>query len=119
MSDGAGVLAVNRCVQCHARFLSRPGRCPKCGSREVTQDEIPARATVIAATELTSPPEGVPAPHPLLLLEGEEGVRLLATIRGQLPAIGTVVSIVREGEVYFATPEPAGEPITTPGKRSR
>lgn len=118
MIERAGDLAVNRCGQCHARFLSRPGRCPRCGSRDVTEGRIPARATVIAATELTSPPEGFPAPHPILLLEGEEGVRLLATIRGPLPAIGTIVAIEREGETYYAQPEPPhGAEIGPPATR--
>lgn len=101
MSERAGEISVKRCDHCHARFLSRPGRCPRCGNRDVVEDHIPARATVIAATELTVPPEGVPAPHPLLLLEGEEGVRILATLQGPLPEIGSVVEVSRSGDAYW------------------
>jgi uncharacterized OB-fold protein len=105
----AAPLVIRRCVSCHGRFLPRPGLCPRCGSRSIAPYEIAPRGRVLAATELSAPAPGWPAPHRLALLEAEDGVRLLAHVPGPLPPLGSTVAIAQEGErfVVLAT-EPDG-----------
>jgi uncharacterized OB-fold protein len=100
-------LLVEGCRSCHSRFLPRPGRCPRCGSDAVGPQRIPARGTVLAATELSVPPAGFEAPHRLALLEAAEGVRILAVVRGPLPEIGRIVGVLRDGEQYIVVDEEA------------
>jgi uncharacterized OB-fold protein len=98
---------LSRCGSCRARFLPTDGPCPRCGSNDVQRYPSSPLATVLASTELHSPPTGWTAPHRLALVELPESVRLLAIVNGPLPAPGTVVSIRLDGEVYRATSEPA------------
>jgi uncharacterized OB-fold protein len=100
-------IVLSRCTACTARFLPTDGACPRCGSADVHPYDSPALGTVLAATELTSPAEGWPAPHRLALVEMPEAVRLLAIVDGPLPTAGTLVSVRRDGEVYRAGTEPA------------
>ncbi len=97
---------LSRCDACQARFLPTDGPCPRCGSTRVRGYAAAPLGTVLAATELTNPPEGRPAPHRLALVELPEAVRLLAIIDGPLPVRGTVVSVRRNGDVYHARSEP-------------
>jgi uncharacterized OB-fold protein len=99
-------LELSRCETCRTRFLPTDGPCPRCGSTDVRSYASPALGTVLAATELTNPPEGRPAPHRIALVELPEAVRLIAVVEGPLPANGTVVAVRRDGEVYHARAEP-------------
>ncbi|MHB8352399.1 MAG: Zn-ribbon domain-containing OB-fold protein, partial [Thermoplasmata archaeon] len=76
--SGSDALRVLRCVSCHSQFLPRPGRCPKCGSSSIEAEDIAPVGRVLAATELTTPSLGWPAPHRIALVELAGGVRLLA-----------------------------------------
>ncbi|MCI4345514.1 MAG: hypothetical protein L3K07_01980 [Thermoplasmata archaeon] len=111
MSEPNGLL-VNGCTNCHSRYLPRPGRCPRCGSDRVSPLRIPARATVLAATELSVAPAGFATPHRLALLEASDGVRILAVARGPLPALGSVVNVMRDADVYLVVDE--GTPVASP-----
>ncbi|MCI4320943.1 MAG: zinc ribbon domain-containing protein [Thermoplasmata archaeon] len=93
-------LAIVRCDHCQARFLPHPGLCPRCGSDELVRTEIPAHATVLAATELLAPAAGWPSPHRLAILEATESVRILAIVRGPLPTLGSVVAVRRTNDLY-------------------
>jgi uncharacterized OB-fold protein len=95
-----GPLEMTRCGSCHAEFSPRPGPCPRCGSLQLESITVPARATVLAATELSAPATGWDAPHRLALVEIVEGIRLLCVVKGKLPAAGETVTIVRDGAVY-------------------
>ena len=99
-------ILVSRCPSCTLRYLPRAGPCPKCGSTEVTPLAIPPQGRVLAATELSNPAAGWPTPHRIALLELAEAVRLLAIVEGELPSIGTVVDVVRDGETYRVPASP-------------
>ncbi|MGA9840093.1 MAG: hypothetical protein WBF81_08635 [Thermoplasmata archaeon] len=107
MTPTAELIALSRCETCKSRFLPVDGPCPRCGSTDVRPYSVPALGTVLAATELTTPSEGWPAPHRLALVELPESVRLLAIVDGPLPSIGDVVGIHPEAGVYHAGAEPA------------
>jgi len=94
------VLAIVRCEHCHGRFLPHPGPCPRCGSTDLVPEVVPATAVVLAATELLAPSTGWTSPHRLAIVEAAESVRVLAIVRGPLPATGAVVEVTRKGDQY-------------------
>ena len=93
-------LQMSRCASCHAGYLPRPGACPRCGSTDVGNIGLPARGTVLAATELSAPATGWTAPHRLAFVEIVEGIRVLVVVSGALPAAGDEVTIAFDGSVY-------------------
>ena len=95
-------LLVSRCPSCTLRYLPRPGPCPKCGARTAIPFAVPPFGTVLAATELARPATGWPSPHRLALIELAERVRVLALVDGEVPAVGEVVEVGRDGEAYRA-----------------
>jgi uncharacterized OB-fold protein len=95
-------LLVSRCRNCHNRFLPRPGPCPRCGSREIDPSEVPPLGTVLAATEVLVPSAGAHRSHRIALVEGTDGLRILALVEGRLPAIGEPVTLVRDQDHYLA-----------------
>jgi uncharacterized OB-fold protein len=99
MTEAAPIRIV-RCEHCHGRFLPGPTACPRCGSRELVAGEVPARASVLAATELHAPAAGWPTPHRLAIVEAAEQVRILAVVPGPLPVVGDVVEVRQKGELY-------------------
>jgi uncharacterized OB-fold protein len=94
-------LLVSRCRHCHNRFLPRRGACPRCGSREVEPIEVPAEAIVLAATEVLVPAGGG-AVRRIALVEGADGLRILAAVDGALPEIGQAVTLARDEDRYVA-----------------
>jgi hypothetical protein len=66
----------------------------------------PALGRVLAATELVHPAAGWEPPHLLAFVELPDAVRLLAIVDGSLPAVGAVVAVRRDGEIYRARTEP-------------
>ena len=106
MSSGATIELV-RCDACHTRFLPTDGPCPKCGSRQCVPYSTSAVGKVLVATELQYPSTGWTAPHPLVLVELADGVRVLAISEGLLPAAGALVEVRRDRDVYRARPEPS------------
>ena len=106
MTPDEATIELSRCEGCSARFLPTDASCPRCGSTDVRPYSSPVLGTVLAATEVTSPAEGWHAPHRLALVEMPESVRLLAIVDGPLPAVGDLVSVRRENEVYRASTEP-------------
>ena len=101
-------LELARCEACHTRFLPSDGPCPKCGSRDWVPYSTSAVGKVLVATELLYPATGWTAPHPLLLVELSDGVRVLAIGEGSLPSPGALVEVRRDHDVYRARPEPSG-----------
>jgi len=96
-----------RCEACHSRFLPSDGPCPKCGSRNCVAYSTSAVGRVLVATELQYPATGWTAPHPLILVELSDGVRVLAIGEGPLPAVGALVEVRRDQELYRARAEPS------------
>ncbi len=97
MTESTPPLEVERCPSCHGTFAIPRACCPRCGQRPLVRGEIPADGVVLAATELSTPPKGRSAPHPLILVELAEGMRVLATRPGPIPAVGAPVLVVRDG----------------------
>ncbi len=93
-------IVVSRCPSCAARYLPRDGPCPKCGATAAEPCPLPARGTVLAATELASPVAGWTAPHPLVLVEMAQSVRVLCVGSRPAPAPGTEVEVARDGDGY-------------------
>lgn len=93
-------VAVHRCASCHATFLPRPGPCPRCGSDRVEPVAVPARGTVLAATELSTPAAGWVAPHRLAVAEIADGIRVLCVVNRPLPAVGSTVALTQRGAQY-------------------
>ena len=103
MSAPAGApLDLARCVRCHGRFQTRSWPCPRCGANEIVENPVGPVGTVRAATAIESPAQGWPAPHRLALVEVAESVHVLAIVEGDLPALGTLVTVWRDGAVYRA-----------------
>lgn len=110
-SDDAGGLRLGKCSTCHARFVPVDGPCPKCGSTATESYESSGLGTVLGSTSLEVPPPGWESPHPLALVEVEDGVRLLVIPDPPLPAVGTVVEVFADGPLYRARASPiAGKP---------
>ncbi|MCI4362581.1 MAG: hypothetical protein L3J77_05265 [Thermoplasmata archaeon] len=103
-------LVIVRCGHCQGRFLPHPGLCPRCGSSELTRTEIRPEAAVLAATEVLSPSTGWTSPHRLAIVEGAESVRILAIVRGPLPAVGAVVTVRLVGGLYEVLGPAPNEP---------
>jgi uncharacterized OB-fold protein len=97
-------LLVSRCGSCTLRYVPRAGPCPRCGASTPLPLSIPPYGIVLVATELTSPAQGWRSPHRIALVELSESVRVLAIVAGVLPAGGTPVVVVRDGETYRASP---------------
>ncbi len=110
MTPSAETLELYRCDNCQWRYAPTDSPCPHCGAPKRTPFEASALGRVAAATELVNPSEGWPAPHRLALVELSESVRLLAIMDERLPAVGSVVSVRKDGEIYRARTEPAPPP---------
>lgn len=93
-------IVVSQCGHCPARFLPRPGPCPRCGSTEISPRSVPPDGSVLAATELLAPATGWTAPHRIALVELDAGVRVLGVVDGPLPARGARIRIVRDHDLY-------------------
>ena len=101
-ASGGGALQLGKCGTCHARFVPTDGPCPRCGSPATEPYACPNVGTVLASTELEVPPPGWPVPHPLALVEVEDGVRLLVVPEPPLPAPGSLVELRADGPTYRA-----------------
>jgi hypothetical protein len=95
-------LSLGKCATCHARFVPVDGPCPRCGAATTELYASPGVGTVLAATSLEVPPPGWERPHPLALVEVEDGVRLLAIPELPLPTPGTLVAVSADGPIYRA-----------------
>jgi uncharacterized OB-fold protein len=98
---------VRSCSSCQYRFLPRSSPCPRCGSVATEPVTIPATGQVLAATELLVPPPGFSAPLRLVLVELEDGVRVLGTSPIALPNPGALVRVRLEGD-HYSVELPAG-----------
>ena len=99
-------LRLGKCSTCHTRFVPVDGPCPKCGSTATESYLAGGLGTVLCSTALEVPPPGWEPPHPLALVEVEDGVRLLVIPDLPLPAVGTIVEVVSDGAVYRARASP-------------
>ncbi len=102
IAPSPGILRLARCETCHGRFLPLEGPCPRCGGRSITSYEVTGEGKVLAATSLAAPAEGWTAPHPLVLVEVPDGVRLLAIGDVELPEVGADVDVLTVGTTYRA-----------------
>lgn len=97
-------LELARCTSCGALYVPGESRCPRCAGSDAERASSEPLARVLAAVELLAPSAGWSAPHPLLLVELENGVRLLATTgEARRPVEGSVVVLTRDGEIYRAS----------------
>jgi uncharacterized OB-fold protein len=101
MSASVPIL-ISRCGACTLRYVPRAGPCPRCGASVPVPDSVPPFGSILAATELANPALGWPTPHRIALVELAETIRVLAVVEAELPAIGSLVEVRRDGEGYRA-----------------
>lgn len=69
-------------------------------------EKVPPLGAVLAATELSYPPEGFAAPHRIALVELVESARILAVVDGPLPVHGDTVEVRRVGDHFLVRGAP-------------
>lgn len=80
-TKGRPGLAFQACRPCGHRWLFARSFCPKCGSKDVETQAASGRGTVHAATLVTRAPSEAlraHAPYCVILVDAEEGFRLMA-----------------------------------------
>jgi uncharacterized OB-fold protein len=80
-TQGSAALAYQHCPDCARTWYFRRGFCPYCGSERAETREASGRGTVYAATLVTrAPSEALRAlaPYRILLVDADEGFRLMA-----------------------------------------
>jgi uncharacterized OB-fold protein len=98
---GADAILVHRCAACGHAFYFARDFCPSCGAAAVAAEPVSGRGTVYAATLVArapSPELRALAPYTILLVDLDEGVRMMAHGESGL-AIG---DRVEAGFVTFA-----------------
>lgn len=106
-----GKLLIQTCVPCRRLRHPPSPSCPWCHSFEWTTTESCGRGAVYSVTIHHHPPlSGVRPPHLVVLIELEEGTRLVSNIPDAAPES---VRIGDPVEVYFA-PHPADEQVVLP-----
>lgn len=78
---GGNRLHYQRCAACAARWYFRREFCPSCGGRDVPLETMAGGGTVYAATLVTRAPTEVlraAAPYLIVLVDADDGVRLMA-----------------------------------------
>lgn len=106
-----GVLSYQRCSNEHAVFPPRPA-CPTCGSRELAWHDAGPGATIYSATTIS--PRGA-APYTVLLLDVDDGFRMMSRIDGvdtTVARIGDRVRIVIRPLTEGGDPLPCAEIAT-------
>lgn len=80
-TEGTEAVLFERCARCgHVAYFAR-GFCPACGSREVRREAAKGDGTVHAVTEVARAPTAELRPHApytILLVDMEEGFRMMA-----------------------------------------
>jgi uncharacterized protein len=93
-TSGRAALSYQRCRACRNIWYFRRDFCPRCGTSELETLEASGRGTVYAATTVNrAPSEALRAlaPYRILIVDAQEGFRLMA--HGELDlSIGDAVS---------------------------
>lgn len=112
-ADGQPAILYEHCVSCGKASYFRRGFCPRCGTTPVAVRRSAGKGTVYAVTTVVrapSPEWKAIAPYTMVLVDLEEGIRMMA--HGTLGlAIGESVNIgwLRFGERLI----PRAEPLPT------
>lgn len=80
-TSGQPTLAFQRCQRCGERWLFARSFCPHCGSRDVEMQTASGLGRVHATTLVTRAPSEAlraHAPYRLVLVDADEGVRVMA-----------------------------------------
>ena len=94
-TGGQPAIVYQECRDCRHLWYFRRSFCPRCGSESVDVREASGRGTVYAATLVTrAPSEALRAlaPYCILLVDAEEGFRMMAHGVADL-AIGDAVAV--------------------------
>ena len=70
------------CAACGAAFFPRRAVCPRCGSRDLQEQKLRERGSVVSWTVIRNPPTGYEkyAPYVVALIELDDGVRVLSQV---------------------------------------
>ncbi len=96
------MIEVRVCPRCPRVLPLESLRCPACGG-PLTSETRTGVGRALAATELSVPAAGWPAPHRLVVVELEGGGRVLALSPDELPEPGCRgrVERSRDGRFHF------------------
>lgn len=89
---GAGRFVVQRCGDCDQAVFYPRQACPHCGGIDLAWFEPAGRGTVYATTTVRLDPK---APHEVCLIDLDEGVRLMSTVRNVAPGAVRIGQRVR------------------------
>ena len=89
----AGELRYQVCDTCGAAFHRPRVVCPTCGSPEYRWRESRGVGTVYSVTVVERPPEGFEGPCPVVLVDLDEGFRMVGRVGGAVVAIGARVQL--------------------------
>jgi len=116
-----GELRIRLCHNCGARFRFAHGWCPQCWSSDIGWEVASGRGSITHVTVVYQPP--LPAfepqlPYALVLVELDDGVRMMGNVIGCDPEsvrIGLPVEVFYEprGEVMIPQFRPAGDGSAT------
>jgi uncharacterized protein len=110
-----GRLRVQRCAACGEHVFYPRAVCPHCSAADPEWTTASGRGIVYSYTVVHRPPPGFEddAPYAVALVDLEEGVRLMARLEVERPAVGMAVEVAfRPGPngfqlPYFVEAEPA------------
>ncbi len=91
------MIEVRICPRCPRVLPLESPRCPACGG-PLAWETRTGQGRVLAATELSVPAAGWDAPHRLVVVELDEGGRVLALSPRELPASGRPGRVERSPE---------------------
>ena len=120
-ADGQEAILYEHCGSCGKATYFRRGFCPRCGATRVAVRKSAGKGTVYAATTVVrapSPEWKAIAPYAMVLVDLEEGIRIMAHGTPGL-AIGEPVRIgwLRIGERLIPRAEPLESSVQAPVKK--
>lgn len=108
MSLANGEFTVSCCSACKELQFPPRYHCSFCGKKEKAWNTLSGRATVYSSTTVHAAPElfSEQAPYIVVVLDLEEGIRLLARWIGEEPTCGQAARLVRldyeDGQLFGA-----------------
>jgi uncharacterized OB-fold protein len=96
-----GVLLGQRCDHCNHATAAPKAACVRCGARDLSVLQLPTEGEVYSETTIAVPPAGFEGPYQVVVIELDEGARVLARVDHEV-TIGEQVELVgsvEEGEL--------------------
>jgi uncharacterized OB-fold protein len=97
-----------RCAACKELQFPPREHCSFCGKKDMAWETLSGRGTVYSATTIYAAPElfSAQVPYIIVVLDLEEGIRLLTRWNGEEPTCGQAAQVVRldykDGQLFGA-----------------